>query len=101
MSVGLPGKKFHDGRRTVARNLIRSRVPESIALKITGYKTPSVFQQYKIVVEADLWDATKKVSQYKENQKEKGKIASISRLGLESYRTILAQYGPDRTKPIS
>lgn len=61
-AAGLSGMLRHDLRRTAARNLIRSGVPEVVSMKITGHRTRSVFDCYNIVSPADLQDAARKMA---------------------------------------
>jgi len=61
IAAGCPGLMLHDFRRSAVRNLNRAGVPETIAMKITGHKTRSVFDRYDITSEEDLAEASRKL----------------------------------------
>lgn len=61
--AGLMGKRLHDFRRTVVRDLERARVPRSVAMRLTGHKTEAVYRRYAITCEQDLLDGVERYAE--------------------------------------
>jgi integrase len=60
--AGVAGRLVHDLRRTAVRNFERAGVSRSVAMKLTGHKTESIYRRYAIVSDADLSEGVRKVA---------------------------------------
>ena len=80
--AGLPGKLVHDFRRTGVRHLRQSGVPESVAMKLSGHKTRSVFLRYDIVDDKDLSIGVEKLAAFHAQGALRDNYGTISPLPL-------------------
>jgi len=60
-AIGCSDRIPHDFRPTAVRNLSRTGVSDTVAMKLTGHKTRSVFNRYNITNEEDLAEAARKL----------------------------------------
>ena len=64
-------KLFHDLRRSAVRDMIRSGVPQSVAMDISGHKTVSMFKRYNITDQRDKAAAFERLGEYHESAAKK------------------------------
>jgi integrase len=73
-----PGIMVHDLRRTAARNLVRSRVPERVVMERLGHRTRSMLDRYNIVSEADMLEAQDRLEAYLGEQPKEQNVRVLS-----------------------
>jgi integrase len=84
-AANLPGKLFHDLRRTAVRDMVRAGTPPTIARAISGHRSEAVFDRYDIVSGKDMRQALERTQRYRRESEEMGqKRDNVSVLGSGS-----------------
>jgi integrase len=60
-AAGVPGRRLHDRRRTPVRDLERAGVSRTVAMKLVGPRTESMYARYNITSDGDLRLAAQKL----------------------------------------
>ena len=60
--IGLPDRIRHDLRRSAIRNMEHAGVPRSVAMRLVGHKTESVYTRYAVMFEDDLKRGVEKLA---------------------------------------
>jgi integrase len=71
------GMIFHDLRRTGVRNLVRAGVSETVAMRISGHETASVFKRYDITSGKDFVEAGRKLEQFHSQSRIEHKSSTV------------------------
>lgn len=79
--AGVPGRTVHDFRRTTVRRLEHAGISRSVAMKLTGHKTESVYRRYAIVSKSDLEEAARRLDEFaaKITPSADGTVSAMSR----------------------
>ena len=76
-AAGGKGRLVHDFRQTAVRNLERAGVSRSVAMKLTGHLTESIYRRYAIVSPADLKAGVEKLAKHHVEQSGPAKVVVV------------------------
>ena len=71
-AAGVPGRLFHDLRRTAIRNMVRAGADQKTVMSITGHKTVSVFLRYQIRTSEDQRGVLRRTQEMLADEARKG-----------------------------
>jgi integrase len=63
--AGVPGRLFHDLRRSGVRDMIRAGVAPHVAMTISGHETDSMLKRYAIISDADQRAALRRTAEFR------------------------------------
>jgi hypothetical protein len=68
-------------RRSAVRDMVRSGVPQSVAMSISRHRSTSIFLRYDIASDTDRSEALRRTQAHRENVKPTAAVVSISENG--------------------
>ena len=75
--TGVPGAWFHDLRRSAIRNMERAGVSRSVAMKLSGHQTESVYRRYAIADSAALEEGVGKLASLHHDDQSDAQLGTV------------------------
>src|SRR5262249_3213185 len=79
--AGLVARIFHDLRRTRGPKMVRRRGPESVAMRVAGHRSDTMFRRYDITSLDDKAEALRRASEYAKTRVAIGQNVAVGDFG--------------------